>query len=193
MIRATSVSAAAVVGLTALAAAAALDVRPAPQEAERPVVAKPVERIAVEPVELIAVEEARGRARLLHDAYESTLHVIHRRYFDADEKDAIPARALEDVFKSVDEANGTTTRWIAVNTPPMNVDHAPREGFETDAAAALGEGRTEFEAVEGETYRRAGAVRLFASCLKCHESGLTKQIRKERVAALVIRLPLRTD
>lgn len=185
MTRATSATAAAVIGLAALVAGAAFDVRPAPQEAERP--------YATSTAEPIAVDEARGRARLLHDAYESTLHVIHRRYFDADEKDAIPARALEDVFKSVDEANGMATRWIAVNTPPMNVDHAPREGFEADAAAALGEGRTEFEAVEGDTYRRAGAVRLFASCLKCHESGLTKQIRKERVAALVISLPLRAD
>ena len=143
--------------------------------------------------EALTAAEARGRARLLQETYEATLHVIHRRYFDRDEKDVIPARALEDVFRTADKGTGRMTRWIAVNTPPMNVDHAPREGFETRAAEALADGAEEFESVEGGVYRRAGAVTLFASCLRCHESGLTKQISKERVAALVVAMPVRAD
>src|SRR5688572_2693339 len=65
----------------------------------------------------MTVDEAREQARLLQTTYEATLHVIHRRYFDADEKQMIPAKALEDVFRLVDEETGRTTRWIAVSTP----------------------------------------------------------------------------
>ena len=144
-------------------------------------------------VQQVTVEEARGRARLLQSTYEATLHTVHRHYFDADEKDTIPARALEEVFRSADDGTGRSTRWIAVNTPPMNVDHAPREGFEAQAAKALGAGSEEYEAVEDGVYRRAGALTLFASCLRCHESGLTQQIGRRRVAALVVGIPLRSE
>ncbi len=145
---------------------------------------------AVAAPERVTVAEARGRARLLQATYEATLHVIHRRYFDRDEKETIPARALEDVFRAADEGTGRTTRWISVSTPAMNVDHKPREGFETQAAAVLGSGEEEYEAVEDGVYRRAGAVTLFASCLRCHESGLTQRISKQRVAALVVAMPV---
>ena len=140
--------------------------------------------------ESLSVAEARGRARLLQRTYETTLQTIHRRYFDADEKDAIPAKALEDVFEEADAGTGRTTRWIAVNTPPMNVDHTPGEGFEKRAAEALSAGVTEFEAVDDGVYHRAGAVRLGASCLKCHLSALTKQVTTPRVAAIVISIPV---
>jgi len=139
----------------------------------------------------LTVEEARQQARLLQTNYEATLHVIHRRYFDADEKQMIPAKALEDVFRLVDEGTGRSTRWIAVSTPAMNVDNKPQPGFEEAAAEALRSGQKEFETVEGNVYHRAGAIKLFASCLRCHESGLTKQITKDRVAALVMTIPLR--
>ncbi len=141
----------------------------------------------------MTVDQAREQARLLQTTYEATLHVIHRRYFDADEKQMIPAKALEDVFRLVDEETGRTTRWIAVSTPAMNVDNTPKEGFEEAAAEALRSGQKEFESVEGNVYQRAGSIKLFASCLRCHESGLTKQITKDRVAAFVMTFPLRDE
>lgn len=143
--------------------------------------------------EKLSLPETRRQARLLQDTYEATLHVMHRRYFDADEKDVIPARALEDVFALVDEETAGTTRWIAVNTPAMNVDHEPKTDFEKEAAKALAEGNREHEQVIDGMYHRAGAVTLFGSCLKCHLSGLTKQVQKERVAALVVRLPVQEE
>jgi hypothetical protein len=141
----------------------------------------------------LTIEEARGQARLLHGTYNAALRTIHRRYFDAEEKEAIPAKALEDMFPEIDEGTGRTTRWISVNTPAMNVDHEPRDGFEKQAAEALAEGKKEFESVEGSVYHRAGEVRLVASCLKCHLSSLTRQVQKDRVAALVISIPVRTE
>jgi hypothetical protein len=141
--------------------------------------------------ERLAVEEARAQAKLLQTTYEATLHVIHRHYFDAEEKETIPAKALEDVFRLADEGTGRSTRWISVSTPAMNVDHKPQPGFEEAAAEALKSGQKEFESVEAGVYHRAGSIRLFASCLRCHESGLTKQITKERVAGFVTSFPIR--
>jgi len=141
----------------------------------------------------VTVEEAREQARLLHGTYNAALRTIHRRYFDAEEKEAIPAKALEDMFSEVDEGTGRTTRWISVNTPAMNVDHEPRDGFEKQAAEALAEGKKEFESIEAGEYHRAGEVRLVASCLKCHLSSLTRQVQKDRVAALVISMPVRAE
>ena len=140
-----------------------------------------------------SVEEARRQARLLHSTYEATLHVMHRRYFDADEKEVIPARALEDIFDLMDEETGGTTRWIAVNTPAMNVDHEPKTLFEKQAVEMLTAGERDHEAVADGMYHRAGAVTLFGSCLKCHLSALTQQVQNERVAALVVRLPIREE
>lgn len=144
-------------------------------------------------IEPLTVEEARRQAVLLQNTYEATLHVMHRRYFDADEKDVIPARALEDIFDLVDEETGGTTGWIAVNTPAMNVDHEPKTEFEVQAVEVLNQGERVHEAVIDGTYHRAGAVTLFGSCLKCHLSALTKQVQKERVAALVVRLPVQAE
>ena len=141
----------------------------------------------------LTVDEARNQARLLQTTYEATLHVMHRHYFDADEKDTIPAKALEDVFKLADEGTGRSTRWIAVSTPAMNVDNKPQEGFEEAAAEALRSGEKEYESLEGSIYHRAGAIKLFASCLRCHESGLTKQITKDRVAGFVMSIPIQDE
>lgn len=143
--------------------------------------------------ELLTIEEARGRAKILQRTYISALETMHRRYFDADEKQMIPARALEDVFKEVDEGTHRTTRWISVNSPAMNVDHEPQPGFETDAVQALTDGKAEFERVEDGVYHRAGAVALTAGCLKCHVSSLTRQVSKQRVAGLVITMPVKTE
>ena len=93
------------------------------------------------------VPEARRQTKLLHDTYIATLHTVHRSYFDKDEREIIPARAMEEVFRQIDAEIGGKTRWIAVNTPAMNIDHSPQEGFEKDAARELKQGKHEFERV----------------------------------------------
>ena len=138
----------------------------------------------------LTVSEARRQSRLLHDTYVATLHTVHRIYFDKDERETIPARALEEVFRQVDVETGGKTRWISVNTPAMNIDHKPKEGFEKDAARQLAKGDREFERVEGGTYFRAGAVSLFAGCTKCHLSGLRRQQNVRSVAGLVMSVPV---
>ena len=137
----------------------------------------------------LTVAEARRQASLLSATYLATLHVIHRQYFDTNLRDILPPRALEDVFKQIDERTQGKTRWISVNTPAMNIDHEPKPGFEEDAAKALNGGSKEFERVENGLYHRAAPVKLFASCNRCHLSSLSSR-RTGRVAALVITLPL---
>lgn len=141
----------------------------------------------------IQVAEARRLTRVLHDTYVATLHTVHRQYFDEGERETIPARALEDVFRQIDRETGGTTRWISVNTPAMNIDHRPKDGFEKDAARRLASGDREFERVENGAFHRAGAVSLFAGCTKCHLSGLRPQTKVRSVAGLVISLPVKTD
>ena len=139
----------------------------------------------------LTVPEARRQTKLLHDTYIATLHTVHRSYFDKDEREIIPARAMEEVFRQIDAEIGGKTRWIAVNTPAMNIDHNPKEGFEKDAARELKQGKHEFERVEDGIFLRAGAVSLFASCTKCHLSGLRPQQKVRSLAGLIISMPVK--
>ena len=102
---------------------------------------------ADEVADKLTVPEARRQTKLLHDTYIATLHTVHRNYFDKDEREIIPARAMKEVFRQIDAETGGKTRWIAVNTPAMNIDHNPQEGFEKDAARELKQGKHEFERV----------------------------------------------
>ncbi len=138
----------------------------------------------------LTVDEARRQAKLLHSTYEATLHTVHREYFSEAGRTPIPARVLEDVFYWVDEETHGETRWIAVNTEAMSIEHNPKSEFEKAAAKVLATGEEEFEQVDNGMYRRAGAITLFASCLKCHESSLTQLRTKKRVAGLVINIPV---
>ena len=146
---------------------------------------------ADEAADKFTVPEARRQTKLLHDTYIATLHTVHRSYFDKDEREIIPARAMEEVFRQIDAETGGKTRWIAVNTPAMNIDHNPKEGFEKDAAQELKQGKREFERVENGIYLRAGAVSLFASCTKCHLSGLRPQQKVRSLAGLIISMPVK--
>lgn len=146
---------------------------------------------ADEAADKLTVPEARRHTKLLHDTYIATLHTVHRSYFDKDERAIIPARAMEEVFRQIDAETGGKTRWIAVNTPAMNIDHNPKEGFEKDAARELKKGKRDFERVEDGIYLRAGAVSLFASCTKCHLSGLRPQQKVRSLAGLIISMPVK--
>lgn len=146
---------------------------------------------ADEAADKFTVPEARRQTKLLHDTYIATLHTVHRSYFDKDEREIIPARAMEEVFRQIDAEIGGKTRWNAVNTPAMNIDHNPQEGFEKDAARELKQGKHEFERVEDGIFLRAGAVSLFASCTKCHLSGLRPQQKVRSLAGLIISMPVK--
>ena len=146
---------------------------------------------ADEAADKLTIPEARRQTKLLHDTYIATLHTVHRSYFDKDEREIIPARAMEEVFRQIDAETGGKTRWIAVNTPAMNIDHNPKKGFEKDAARELKQGKREFERVEDGIYLRAGAVSLFASCTKCHLSGLRPQQKVRSLAGLIISMPVK--
>ena len=139
----------------------------------------------------VTVDEARRQAVLLHDTYLSALLVVHREYFDEKQRDTLPARAFEDIFKEIDAKTKGRTRWISVNAPAMNIDHEPKPGFEQEAAKALSDGAPDFERTEDKTYHRAAPVRFGASCTKCHLSALGNR-RDGRMAGLVISLPLRS-
>jgi len=136
------------------------------------------------------LEEARARARLLHETIHATLHIVHLRYYREDEALPLPASTLKSVFRELDRRQNVKVRWIAVNADAMNTDHTPQDEFEKNAAKALSSGEDEFELVENDLYRHAGAITLTSECLKCHLPNRTSL--KDRSAGLVIAMPLKT-
>lgn len=137
----------------------------------------------------LTVDEAREKARLVHNIYTSTLDMLHHRYFNND-RATVPARALHDVFSSIERQERIAAGWIAVNTQAMSIDHRPQTEFEKSAARALRTGRREFELVDGDVYRRAGVIPLHGECLRCHDA-LGRDFKPGRVAGLIIAVPLR--
>ena len=134
------------------------------------------------------VEEARGRARLLHESIHGTLQLVHRDFFDPNDHDFIPSATLEEVFEDLSTKQKVDVRWLGVEGRTMNVDHKPKDEFERKAVEALRAGQEEFELVENNRYRRAGAILLHNACLKCHVPKRTSL--EDRVAGLVISMPL---
>lgn len=133
------------------------------------------------------VEEARGRARLLHESLHGTLQLVHRDFFDPNDHDFIPSATLEEVFKDLATKQKVSVRWLGVEGKTMNVDHKPKDEFERKAVDALRSGKVEFEEVKDGRYRRAGAIVLHNACLKCHVPKRTSL--EDRVAGLVISMP----
>ena len=133
------------------------------------------------------VTEARGRARLLHALIHGTLQVVHRDFFDPDQRDDIPSASMENVFDDLEENWGVTIRWLGVEGKTMSVDHKPKDAFERKAVDVLESGKEEYDAVEGNRYRYAGAIVLHNACLKCHVPNRTSL--EDRTAGLVISMP----
>lgn len=133
--------------------------------------------------------EARGRAKLLHEALHATLQIVHHEYYRENEGLPLPAATFTRVFREMEARHGVGLRWIAVTAEAMNVDHKPRTEFEKNAAKALGDGSPEYESVDEGIYRRAGAITLSSECLRCHAP--TRSSNKDRAAGLVITLRLR--
>lgn len=136
----------------------------------------------------ISTDEARDRARLLHETLHATLQFVHDEYYRPDERLTLPAATLERVFRELAARQHVKLHWLAVNARAMNVNHNPQDEFEKSSVTALTAGREEFEQVENGSYRYAGAITLGSECLKCHLPG--RNSNKDRVAGLVITIPL---
>lgn len=134
--------------------------------------------------------EARARVKLLESAYMSMLQHMHRRYFDGNEKAAVPSSVLEDVFRRVDYENGTKSRWIAVNTPAMDPKHEPNDPLTKEIASFLKSNNNRYEKVIDDKLVSGRAITLFGNCQKCHVSALAQQNGGRKVAGLIIEIPL---
>jgi hypothetical protein len=136
-----------------------------------------------------SIEEARARAELLHDTLHATLHVVHRDFYREDEGLPIPAASLARVFRSLEEDQRVTLRWLAVDGEAMNVDHKPRDEFERAAVKSIQDGQQPHEASEGGIYRRAAAITLTGECLKCHLPN--RKSTENRSAGLIVSMRLK--
>lgn len=137
----------------------------------------------------VSVAAARENAKLMHNIYAATLEVMHHHFFRSN-RAILPARALEDVFAEIESQSKVKAKWIAVNAKAMNIDHEPKSAFEKKAAAAIAEGKGEFELVEDGYYRRAAAIPLGAGCVRCHTGSFLGAPTSPRFAALVISVPI---
>jgi hypothetical protein len=137
----------------------------------------------------VTAAEAKERAKLMHDIYSATLDSMHHHFFRRD-RATLPARALDDVFAEVDRKTKIKSRWIAVNTPAMSLNHEAETDFEKKAAAALSGGKAEFEATEGGYYSRATPIPLGVGCVGCHTKFGPTDDKKPRFAGLVISIPV---
>lgn len=146
----------------------------------------------IEEKDRVPVEVARDRARMMHEIYSTTLDVIHDRYFH-DDKSAIPARAMEDVFREMNSRSKAEARWIAVNLRAMSIDHEPETEFEKQAARELATGKSEFEKIEDGYLRRATAIPLTGGCISCHEGGFKPPTKIAKYAGLVISIPVKAE
>ncbi len=134
-------------------------------------------------------DEARSRARLLYEAIHGALQIMHRDFFDPDDKNRIPSASLEDVFKVMKETRGVELRWLGMNAKIMDVEHKARDDFEKAAVQAVIRGKEEFEQVENGKFRYVGAIQLHNQCLKCHVPHRTSL--EDRFAGLAISMPLK--
>jgi hypothetical protein len=135
-----------------------------------------------------SVEEARARAELLHETIHATLRQVHRDFYREDEGLPIPAASLSKVFRVLEEEQGVTLRWLAVDGEAMNVDHKARDDFERGAVTSIQDGQKVHESTEGGTYRRAAAITLTGECLKCHIPN--RKSTENRSAGLIVSMRL---
>lgn len=135
------------------------------------------------------VEEARGRARWIHELMHGSLQVVHRDFFgDGDDESlALPSQSLDDVFAEMARSWNVEIRWLGVNAT-KGADHEPQDRFEEAAAQALLDGAREHEKVERGNYRFVGVVHIKNECLKCHDRNRTSV--EEKLAGLAISIPL---
>jgi hypothetical protein len=139
-----------------------------------------------------AVIAARQRAELLHAVYAETLHVMHERYFHGS-RAIVPARAMEDIFKTMKRQSGVEASWMSVNVRAMSIHHEPKTEFERDAAKQIAAGQSAVEVIADGYYRRAGAIEMTAGCVACHDGFGKPPTKVPKFAALVISVPLSSE
>ncbi|QDU97146.1 c-type heme family protein [Lignipirellula cremea] len=137
----------------------------------------------------VPLEQARDRAKVMHELYAATLEVMHHRYFHGD-RAIVPARAMEDIFETIKQQSRAEARWISVNMQAMSIEHEPKTAFEKRAAKEIARGKEYFDTVEDGYYRRAGAIPLTGGCVSCHGGFFKAQSKGAKFAGLVISLPL---
>lgn len=133
-------------------------------------------------------EEARSRAKLLHEMVRGALQIMHRDFFDEEDAHAIPSASLEDVFHEMGKSYDVQMKWLTVNTDLVNVDHQAKSAFEKAAVKDLAAGKQMTEKIEERSYQYAGAIRLGSQCLKCHVQRRTSN--EDRTAGVVITMPI---
>lgn len=138
------------------------------------------------------LEVARDRAKVMHDVYEATLEVMHHRYFHGN-RATVPARAMQDIFSTIERQSKVKARWISVNMKPMSIDHEPETKFEKAAAKAIAKGKSHVDVVENGYYRRAGAIPLSLGCVGCHGGLSSGASTTPKFAGLVISVPVREN
>lgn len=136
------------------------------------------------------IEEARSRARWLHEAMHGALMVMHRDFFDDNQPNSIPSQSLEDVFAEMARSWGVELRWLG-GSGTKDIDHEPQDRFEEKAVEALLSGEPDFEAVYPDRLRFVGAIPLKNHCLKCHVP--QRSSLEDRVAGLSITIPLKRE
>ncbi len=134
------------------------------------------------------MEEARARARWMHEIIHGALQVMHRDFFEEDEVErSLPSQSLDDVFAELARTHSVAIRWLGGNAT-KGKDHFPQDRFEEDAVAALIAGAPEHEALEKGVYRFVGAIKMQNQCLKCHVRD--RRSLEDRVGGLAISIPL---
>lgn len=136
----------------------------------------------------VSLEEARGRARWIHELMHGSLQVMHRDFFgDGDDESlSLPSQSLDDVFDEMRRSWDVDIRWLGVNAT-RGKNHEPQDRFEEAAAKALEGGATEYEGEDRGRYRFVGVIHIRNECLKCHDRNRTTV--DEKVAGLAISLP----
>ncbi|TWT57274.1 hypothetical protein KOR42_06330 [Thalassoglobus neptunius] len=137
------------------------------------------------------VAHARRLASILFESVHGSLQVMHRDLFREDESLSIPSRSLEDVFSVLNRKYNVELRWLAVDTPAMNIDHEPSSEFEKQVVRHLRTQETSFESIEGNRFHYAGRIRLSTTCLGCHVP--RRSDNDDRFAGLLMTFDLQRD
>jgi hypothetical protein len=135
----------------------------------------------------MTVAEARQTVRMLDDAYQTTLHEIHRWYPTRTGRAVVAATVVKDLQKKMGEQGWPRSRFLAVSGILMNPDHRPLDTFERQAVSAIKGGKQYFEAVEDGRFRAATLVPLNGGCFSCHWSEAGQASR----AAISWNIPLK--
>lgn len=146
----------------------------------------------IEESQRVSVDVARDRAKVMHDIHAATLEALHHHYFHR-ERAVVPARAMEDVFKEIQQKSKVESRWMSVNMKPMSVGHEPKSDFEKQAATEIAAGKPDVEIVEGGYYRRATPIPLGDGCVGCHGGFFKENTKSPKFAGLVISVPVRSE